>query len=41
MVVGGGILSIALTDNLLSLIVKGEHRLTRDPWSIKFRGVTL
>ena len=30
MVVGGGILAIALTDNLLQLIVKGEHRLTRD-----------
>ena len=29
MVVGGGILAIALTDNLLYLIVKGEHRLTR------------
>ena len=29
-VVGGGILAIALTDNLLYLIVKGEHRLTRD-----------
>ena len=30
MVVGGGILAIALTDNLLYLIVKGEHRLIRD-----------
>jgi TRAP-type C4-dicarboxylate transport system permease small subunit len=30
MVVGGGILAIALTDNLLYLIVKGKHRLTRD-----------
>ncbi|HDZ53699.1 hypothetical protein LCGC14_0330860 [marine sediment metagenome] len=30
MVVGGGILAVALTDNLLYLIVKGEHRLTRD-----------
>jgi len=30
MVVGGGILAIALTDNLLYLIVTGEHRLTRD-----------
>jgi len=30
MVVGGGILAIALTDNLLYLIVKGEYRLTRD-----------
>tara|TARA_R110002012_G_scaffold5711_4_gene26516 strand:- start:59315 stop:59839 length:525 start_codon:yes stop_codon:yes gene_type:complete len=30
MVIGGGVLAIALTDNLLQLIVKGEHRLTRD-----------
>jgi hypothetical protein len=30
MVVGGAILAIALTDNLINLIVKGEHRLTRD-----------
>jgi TRAP-type C4-dicarboxylate transport system permease small subunit len=30
MVVGGAILAIALTDNLVNLIVKGEHRLTRD-----------
>ncbi|EEB85277.1 TRAP transporter small permease [Roseobacter sp. GAI101] len=30
MVIGGAILAIALTDNLLNLIVKGEHRLTRD-----------
>jgi TRAP-type C4-dicarboxylate transport system permease small subunit len=30
MVIGGAILAIALTDNLLHLIVKGEHRLTRD-----------
>ena len=30
MVIGGGILAIALTDNLLQLIMKGEHRLTRD-----------
>ena len=30
MVVGGGILAIALTDNLLQLIIKGDHRLTRD-----------
>ena len=30
MVIGGGILAIALTDNLLQLIVKGDHRLTRD-----------
>lgn len=30
MVIGGGILAIALTDHLLNLIVKGKHRLTRD-----------
>tara|TARA_R110002072_G_scaffold34336_3_gene102819 strand:- start:639 stop:1163 length:525 start_codon:yes stop_codon:yes gene_type:complete len=30
MVIGGGILAIALTDNLLQLIIKGDHRLTRD-----------
>jgi|TARA_R110000850_G_scaffold30971_3_gene85585 TRAP-type C4-dicarboxylate transport system permease small subunit len=30
MVVGGGILAIALTDNLLQLVIKGNHRLTRD-----------
>ena len=30
MVVGGAILAIALTDNVVNLIVKGEHRLTRD-----------
>ena len=30
MVVGGAILALALTDNLVNLIVKGEHRLTRD-----------
>ncbi len=30
MVIGGGILAIALTDHLLHLIMKGEHRLTRD-----------
>jgi TRAP-type C4-dicarboxylate transport system permease small subunit len=30
MVVGGLILAIALTDNLLHVIFKGDHRLTRD-----------
>ena len=30
MVIGGGILAIALTDNLLHLIFKGDHRVTRD-----------
>jgi len=30
MVVGGGILAIAFTDNLLQLVIKGNHRLTRD-----------
>jgi len=30
MVIGGGILALALTDNLLHLIFKGDHRVTRD-----------
>lgn len=30
MVIGGAILAIALTDNLVYLIVKGHHRVTRD-----------
>jgi len=30
MVVGGTILAIALTDNLLHVIVNGNHRITRD-----------
>ena len=30
MVIGGGILAIALTDNLLHLIFQGDHRVTRD-----------
>lgn len=30
MVIGGAILAIALTDNLLYVIFKGEHRITRD-----------
>lgn len=30
MVVGGAILTVALIDNLLYVIVKGDHRITRD-----------
>jgi len=30
MVIGGGILAIALTDNLIHVIFKGDHRITRD-----------
>jgi TRAP-type C4-dicarboxylate transport system permease small subunit len=30
MVIGGGLLAIALTDNLLHVIFKGNHRITRD-----------
>ena len=30
MVIGGAILTIALIDNLLHVIVKGDHRITRD-----------
>ncbi|MEP5731709.1 MAG: TRAP transporter small permease [Sulfitobacter sp.] len=30
MVVGGGLLAIALTDNLLHVIFKGNHRIVRD-----------
>lgn len=30
MVIGGGLLAIALTDNLLSVIFKGDHRIVRD-----------
>jgi TRAP-type C4-dicarboxylate transport system permease small subunit len=30
MVIGGGLLAIALTDNLLHVIFKGDHRITRD-----------
>ncbi|MCK0169036.1 TRAP transporter small permease [Jannaschia sp. S6380] len=30
MVLGGGILAIALTDNLLHVIFRGDHRITRD-----------
>jgi len=30
MVLGGAILTVALIDNLVSVIVKGDHRITRD-----------
>lgn len=30
MVLGGGLLAIALTDNLLNVLFKGEHRISRD-----------
>jgi TRAP-type C4-dicarboxylate transport system permease small subunit len=30
MVVGGGLLAIALTDNLLHVVFRGSHRITRD-----------
>ncbi len=30
MVIGGAILGLALTDNLLAVIFKGDHRITRD-----------
>ena len=30
MVIGGGILAIALTDNLLHVLFRGKHRITRD-----------
>lgn len=30
MVLGGGLLALALTDNLFHVIVKGDHRITRD-----------
>ncbi|MEM7616004.1 MAG: TRAP transporter small permease, partial [Pseudomonadota bacterium] len=30
MVIGGAILAIALTDNLLHVIFKGDHRIQRD-----------
>ncbi|NDV63622.1 TRAP transporter small permease, partial [Puniceicoccales bacterium CK1056] len=30
MVIGGGILAIALTDHLIHVIFKGDHRITRD-----------
>ena len=30
MVIGGGILAIALTDNLIHVIFRGDHRIKRD-----------
>lgn len=30
MVLGGGLLAISLTDNLLSVLFKGDHRIARD-----------
>ena len=30
MVIGGGLLAIALTDNLIHVLFKGEHRIVRD-----------
>ncbi|MDW3180871.1 TRAP transporter small permease [Roseobacter sp.] len=30
MVIGGGLMAIALTDNLIHVIVKGDHRIVRD-----------
>tara|TARA_R110002094_G_scaffold181115_1_gene159167 strand:- start:2003 stop:2524 length:522 start_codon:yes stop_codon:yes gene_type:complete len=30
MVVGGGLLAIALTDNLVHVLLKGDHRIVRD-----------
>ena len=30
MVLGGGILALALTDRLLHVLIKGDHRITRD-----------
>ena len=30
MVVGGALLALALTDNLIHVILKGDHRITRD-----------
>ncbi len=30
MVLGGGILALALTDHLLHVLIKGDHRITRD-----------
>ena len=30
MVLGGGLLAIALTDNLIHVLVKGDHRIVRD-----------
>lgn len=30
MVIGGGLMAIALTDNLIHVILKGDHRIVRD-----------
>ncbi|KIN65530.1 Tripartite ATP-independent periplasmic transporter DctQ [Sulfitobacter noctilucae] len=30
MVLGGGLLALALTDNLVHVLLKGQHRITRD-----------
>ena len=30
MVIGGGLLAIALTDNLVQVLIKGQHRIVRD-----------
>lgn len=30
MVIGGGLLALALTDNLFHVVVKGDHRIVRD-----------
>jgi hypothetical protein len=30
MVLGGGLLAIALTDNLIHVLFKGDHRIVRD-----------
>lgn len=30
MVIGGGLLALALTDNLIHVVVKGDHRIVRD-----------
>ena len=30
MVIGGGLLAISLTDNLIHVLVKGDHRIVRD-----------
>ena len=35
MVVGGGLLALALTDNLMHVIFKGDHRIVRDTVDIQ------
>ena len=30
MVLGGGLLALALTDNLIHVLIKGDHRIVRD-----------